>query len=284
MRRKLYETATFVLECIQARGINPDPASRITQMCRMLSTPDGSPTAIIKPTNRKSFAIAREALRDVRQLGFIFDYLLQESLGDAGDRRIRNMLHDSVLPQDDLTLSRGRDTQCELFVAAICEKAGLHPIFDESPDIRCKVRAEAIGIAVKRIKSDRKVRKNIREAAKQIRRSGIPGVICADVSFAYNQENKPVMEPMTVQAYRRVHDEALRGKVDQFHRELNEELVRACGVCGLILHDHQIRLDPVDGWELDSMYMDISTSPHNQRRRRLFRAFCKQYEGGYPST
>jgi len=107
---------------------------------------------------------------------------------------LRRLVGDKVLPQDDPDQSPGRDAQCELFVAALCLKAGLKPVFNESPDVRCEMHNQIFGVAVKRIKAqperfDRRFEQRMRQAARQIANSGLPGIIAADISQSLNPTN-----------------------------------------------------------------------------------------------
>jgi len=77
------------------------------------------------PTDHPQFEIAREAVRDLLQLGFIFDELIPKYVPVDMKGRLKRVADDPALPQDNLQDSRGRDMQWELFVGAMCAKAGM---------------------------------------------------------------------------------------------------------------------------------------------------------------
>lgn len=79
--------------------------------------------------------------------------------------------------------SAARDFQFECLVAAISELSTYFIQFNE-PDVLVKKNNKVFGIAAKRIQSLRKVEANCRKGAQQVIKSGIPGVIALDLSFA----------------------------------------------------------------------------------------------------
>src|SRR5438045_1561700 len=136
-------------------------------MRRMFIRDDGSPQDPLPPKHH-DLPIAREAIKDIIQLNFIHEQL---ALGDAHsdfNRRFKVMLKDDCLPQECGSDTPGRDTQCELYVEAMCEKAGLSPVFKDRPDIICDFAGEKLSIEVKRLKSFGKLQQRICKAAEQI--------------------------------------------------------------------------------------------------------------------
>ena len=90
-----------------------------------------------------------------------------------------------MLPNEDRSHSKGRDAQFELFVAAVCQNAGLHPVAREEPDVTCHIEGIKFGIAAKRIKSVTNLKKHVRKAAQQIEGAGFPGMIALDTNVAF---------------------------------------------------------------------------------------------------
>jgi hypothetical protein len=185
------------------------------------------------------------------------------------------------LPQDNPTRSAGRDEQCELFVAAICAKAGLRPTFDE-PDIRCHFRDETIAVAVKRIKSLEAFEKHIKKAASQIDRTGLRGVIAVDLTVGLNPDNEPFVQCLSDEQY----GVAARAAVGEF---LSSQFLRIAswtegtGVRGLIVIHHDIRQNPAGGWSVETFNLSTHLSPHNQKRRRDFDALAREFLKGMPT-
>ena len=166
-RRVRAENATFVVESIKALGLPVPAGSRVMQMYRTL-TDESRP--MIRPTD-PDFETAVEAERDLQVLAFVFDVAAAHPTDQKFRDLIRFALGDSVLPQDNRGNSRGRDFQFELFIAAICQNAGLTPIEREEPDVTCVVEGVNYGIAAKRIKGVGNLQKRISKAANADRES-----------------------------------------------------------------------------------------------------------------
>ena len=281
MARKFYEAANFVIESIRTLGFDPHPQSRIMRMHQALCKQNGTPSAVVQPGD-PNFEIACESMRDIQQLEFIFDQLLDQGAPNDIGQHVRRMLGDSVFPQDDRIKSRGRDAQCELLVAAICTKAELGTVTGVEPDIQCTINGQLLGLAVKRIKSDDRLEQNIRKGAHQVQQSKLPGIIVADISLAFNPENRRIEVPITDERFMKLHIEAVRRIVDLYHDRL-QHWIRAKGVLGLILHDHQVRLHPTRGWEMDSLTTSVRALGLEQDQDANFASFVQSYERGLPT-
>ena len=137
-RRTRPENATFVVESINALGLRVPAGLRVMQMHRTL-TDESRP--LIRPGD-PDFETAVEAEGDLQVLAFVFDV----AAAHPTDRKFRDLvkltLGDSVLPQDNRNQSKGRDFQFELFIAAICQNAGLLPVVREEPDVTLRAGRE----------------------------------------------------------------------------------------------------------------------------------------------
>lgn len=271
------ELAAHVIGWIEGQGIAVPPGSRLRRMQAMFVRPDGTPIPFITP-GEQDFEVALEAARDMQMLGFVFDQLASASLTSDFAKKLKLLLKDTALPQDGLTDSKGRDVQCELFVAAICVKAGMSPTFAE-PDVHCTLEAMTFGIAVKRIKSPDTFKDRIRKAVEQIDRANLPGVIVADISVMCNPTNKRVLRPMTNDMYHAAARAAMHDFVDYYRPQLLD-WSKGANARGLILVDHHVRQHPISGWGLDTMTFGENLSPHNQRRSREFDTFMEWYARG----
>ena len=81
----------------------------------------------------KDFPIALESMRDMQHLGFVFEQLRTQRTDPEFLAIVKRVLKDSALPQQDLEESPGRDKQFELYLAAICQNAGLLPVACTNP-------------------------------------------------------------------------------------------------------------------------------------------------------
>lgn len=138
-QRSRRENATYVLEHFRQRGFEPSPSSRFGKMERIMSGPE------FIPANHPDFESALEAERDITEFAFIFDNAEAFAGSAEFEFQLRRAMKDSVLPQDNAVDSPGRDAQFHLYVAAICQKAGMSPEFAE-PDLVCKVDGCNLGL------------------------------------------------------------------------------------------------------------------------------------------
>ncbi len=97
--------------------------------------------------------------------------------------RLCQLISGSEFSTRESNSASARDFQFESFIGAVCELSGYAVHFDE-PDIILSDNAEVFGIAAKRPRNRRQIEKNCKKAVRQIRRSGVPGLIALDLSFA----------------------------------------------------------------------------------------------------
>ena len=204
-RRTRAQNSEYVVDSLKSIGLQPHPESRLTRMHRVLSQHLGA----IAP-DHADFEIALEAERDMQVLGFVFDNALGQPADSEFVRLAKNAIKDSLLPQDDRSLSKGRDAQFELFIAAVCQAAGMRPVVREEPDVTCLVNSTKFGIAAKRIKNIANLEARINKGAQQIQDSRLPGFIALDTSIALNRDNQRISTPIHEQQFQVLHWSALR--------------------------------------------------------------------------
>lgn len=100
----------------------------------------------------------------------------------AWDEQLRRLVSGMSIPTPGSKHSPAHDFQFETYVAAVAELSGYKVSFAE-PDVIVRNGTRVFGIAAKRPRSKRRIEKNCRKAANQIRQSGMPGIIALDVSF-----------------------------------------------------------------------------------------------------
>ncbi len=155
-KRTLIDAADYVIDEFARLELPLSKHNRFVQMRAALVDETGSPR-VVEPHDRlddRKFETAREAMRDVRIMAFIFDWLaIAPNMPAYGKLRIAKARQDATLPQDDRHGdSKGRDAQFELFVGAVCAKAQMLPRIEE-PDIMIKHESTDYGFAAKRVKS-----------------------------------------------------------------------------------------------------------------------------------
>lgn len=278
MRRTRSENAKFVIESVESLGFHPNPESRLMRMHRVLTEANG----IISP-DAPEFETALEAERDLQVLALVFDQAAAHPADEEYQRLVRNALKDSLLPNEDRGQSKGRDAQFELFVAAVCQNAGLQPVCREEPDVTCHIEDVKFGIAAKRIKNVNNLKKHVRKAAEQIEQSKLAGVIALDTNVALNRDNERITAPLPDNEFSVLYKRALEHFMDDFHDKI-QEWVRGKGVRGMVIHDQQVRFQPDGEWSLVGMTLRVNTARENQRRNREFRLFEKHYPKGLPNV
>jgi hypothetical protein len=99
------------------------------------------------------------------------------------DEQLRRLVSGMSIPTPGSKHSPAHDFQFETYIAAVAELSGYKVSFAE-PDVVVRKGTRIFGIAAKRPRSKRRIEKNCRKAANQIRQSGLPGIVALDVSFA----------------------------------------------------------------------------------------------------
>ena len=280
MGRSLTEAAQFVLDSLGNLGINVPPGSRFDRMCRVLRNPDGSSRGVI-PEDDPDYQVAHEALRDVTELEFVFEHGRLDADSQELRKILGRLIGDSVLPQNDTQKSPGRDAQTELFVFALCQRGGLAPSLTE-PDIVCSVTGRRVALAVKRIKGMNKLVDRIREGASQVKRSGLYGIVVAEITLAVNRQNREMFAPEPRTSLGCQWSARITRLVDQEYRHL-QMAVRDKGVIGVVLHEHQVSIDSRGQRRLESMTYTVPMCDNRPDLRADLDVFRTQYVGALPN-
>jgi hypothetical protein len=232
--------------------------------------------------NLREHKIAVESARDFQQIGLILQQSAKLAEFPEFKRRLKRIVEDPALPEDDLIDSPGRDAQCELYVAAVCVKAGMRPSLAE-PDVQCFALGEHWGVAVKRIKSERTFPARIKKAIQQIGRVGISGVVIADISAMLNRDNDWSYTAESDEQFNaRKQDEY--GRFVDFRGRQLLEWSRGQPCLGAIFLDTEVTCHPSRGIGLSSRRFRQNLQPFNQRRSRAFEGFADQFALGCDLT
>lgn len=174
----LVRCATYALNRFRELGIpfpTPNRLERAMAVVDDLRTP-----SIAEPDPAR----LRDAIRT------IYDcyYIARACGGDAGrvepelrDRLGQLMAGPDLVIEEDENSSRARNTQFELLLGAWFTCGGT-PVRLAEPDVRVVIGAEELGVAAKRIRSRKQIRKRVRKAVDQILKSpgrGFPA-LCVD--------------------------------------------------------------------------------------------------------
>lgn len=110
-----------------------------------------------------------------------FVEIIEQLLPDLTNTDLRDIISGPLDPANEQQKSRARDLEFELFVAAICRRAGLAVSLRE-PDIVVDFADSEWAIAAKRLSSPKLAGANVSKAARQIRDSGHHGFVFLDVT------------------------------------------------------------------------------------------------------
>ncbi len=269
------ENATYIIGQVQALGLNPHPTSRLMRMHDVLNSG-------FVPFDDPRFSTALEAVRDLQQLGFVFDQLQTHRENDKFRALVKKTLKDSVLPQNDREQSVGRNSQFHLYLAAVCQNAGLHPVTYNEPDVSCTIDGREFSIAAKRIKSLDQLNRHIKKAADQILRAGRPGIIAIELSLAWNPRNMPIISRLQSQLY--VTTSVLKATqlFDRHHTDIYR-WVRGHGVLAVLVFEFSIRLREDNEWGLEGMSTWLETTEGDEHAKADYRLFCDRFLAGVPN-
>jgi hypothetical protein len=276
--RSRSEAAEFVIESIRSLGFNPDNSSRLMSMHRILTEDAG----VIPPTHPR-FKEALEADRDFLQLSFILEQQHAAASHPGLIALLRPLCQDATLPEHSAGgKTKGRDTQLELFAAALCQAAGFMPVDYVEPDVVCRVANNAVGVACKRIKNPERTVKNIRKARDQIVAAEMPGVIVVETTIALNPNNVPLLTPVPDEVLKPMYRAAMTRYVAEHLTGIYAALSRA-PIGGIIFHDSILRFESDGNWGLTAMTFHLPLIC-DLDLMRLFEAFKSGYGSALPNV
>jgi hypothetical protein len=178
-------------------GIPAPPSSRFIEYRTMLrrfvdigkrkDDPDLDLVALQPELAKLNLAVLHRGMLELEELALILDELPKQIPSTTWIPRVREIFAGTTTPAAD-TKRTPRDKQFELYIAALCIRAGFLVTLAE-PDVVVDTGIAKFGIAAKRPSSSRRIIERLREAAKQIQRSGIDGIIAIDLSLVDNPDD-----------------------------------------------------------------------------------------------
>lgn len=167
-----------VKRILAANNLAFPPGSRFA---RFESLQDLFANRLISPAYGKSSVLddLLEGTRDFKELALIVEQLVAPGSSSIVLKKVHDVLGGAPRSRDD-TNSLARDTQFELYVAALCQYAGI-PVEVREPDIIIKPAGVRLGVAAKRVKSARKVRERVHEGGAQLKRAGLVGIVALNL-------------------------------------------------------------------------------------------------------
>jgi|CXWL01.1.fsa_nt_gi hypothetical protein len=231
------EKAAQVSAWLEGLHTKPNKANRIHQLCKeILSVGNGM---TVEPNDpRHPFLI--QALKDLSELWFAIQVFGASEIYANYADKVSEILSDAVLPvRADQT--SGRDAQFELFVGALCKRAGLQPQQQPSgPDWLLALPSGRAAVEAKRVKLAGGFGSSVRGAKKQIRRGGVAGIVVLDISDAVGPDQHRfehyVTDAQIDAAGARQMELFIKEKLPPIERELEGSSV---GV--IVVHDYALR-------------------------------------------
>ena len=164
------------LSSLASHGLLP-PRGRLHRAVALVQRIHGQSTVPTRPGLEE----LREAYWTILEQYLISRLLLEPD--EPTDDQLRTMLRfiqkGTPGPAGEKN-TRPRDTQFELFVAAMLALGGAKVRLDE-PDLRLIHGSDSVGIAAKRVTGRRNLLHRVRHACAQIKRTGAPGFVAVNV-------------------------------------------------------------------------------------------------------
>ena len=268
-------TATALVEFVSTRiaeyGITIKPGSRLAVGANAIaSSTVETEYGREDPRLRSAF----EALRDYSA----FDYILRSparlALRRGFRQRLETALKDGADPLQHGKQTPGRDTQVELFVAAMLSASGLDVELG-TPDIRTRLDGQYVYVEAKRPKSFDGATNALRGAVEQVERTGVPGAVFMDLSLPFSMANEfhtPIIE---ADPFEQLHIRKMREALRPQFRALEATLADAPIAVVLIQCDWLRRAGKAE-WLLESRIAPLARPSASLRllrlRERLYRS------------
>ena len=270
------EQAAHVIKRVESLGITINQASRLMQMLRILES------GYIEYSDIR-FPVALESIRDMYQLRLIVDEMDVHSKNLKFVANVEKMLQDAAAPQDSGPNTLGRNTQFELYIAAIALRGGMSPVEYDEPDVTCNVEGIKFGIAAKRLKSLDRFKQRVKEGAKQIRRAKIPGIIACDLTIARNPKNRPITSSLQSQLSVLTGNAKNQHLFDRYEHDIHQ-WVAYSGVRALLVFDFTYRVSPDNrSWIHEGMMCWFPTTKNDARAASELAAFQRFFLKGMPN-
>jgi hypothetical protein len=163
--------ARFVEWCLQDFGVRIPPENRLQRAAQIVETGSETPWEDLSLDYRLQLS---EAARTLMEQYLIVRAIIEPN--KALKERLRWLLKGDVRPNRKSS-THPYDVQFELFAGTALIHAGIHGVRLEEPDWRIRAGEREVGVAAKRVSSIKNYTKLVRDAIRQIRRQGCPGVI-----------------------------------------------------------------------------------------------------------
>lgn len=175
--------AEWTLDRLREIGVHI-PAGNRLQMAKRLLVDVNAERVILSPDDDRLLRAVAEAQRSIEEMLIIARASGGRSgaIGNLRRQKLELMLSGAELEEDDRN-TLARNTQFELYVAAILTMGGASVVLGE-PDLRMLfINSEHVGVAAKRLSSENQLERRIREGIKQIQQSKMRGFIALNLDI-----------------------------------------------------------------------------------------------------
>lgn len=171
-------------------------------------------------------------LVEVKHLETIAKAAATVSAADDWLDRLARLVSGSLTLESRSQHAPAFDAQFETFIAAVAVLSG-YPVQFAEPDVHVTTPGGRLGIAAKRPKSVGMIESRCKSAARQIIRSGVPGIIALDLSFALYPHR--YLNVTSQQAAHSALDGISRRVIATYSRRLARTLNQT-GILGILVH------------------------------------------------
>jgi hypothetical protein len=266
------ERVLFELECM---GVKLADKPRIPLMVEALRR------GRLKPDDSQ-YPIAVRSIIDLHQIGYSLSALKDVVPRKALIEKLKHVVNDAALTEDDTQNTIGRDTQLELYLAAICQNAGMNPVELAEPDVICSLGQKKLGVSAKRLKKESQAHARVSKAMEQISSTQMPGIVILDMTMAWMIGTHAECSLARSQTFELVSYE----KASAFFEANAASLMQKAGRTGTIaigILDNMLAVTSYGAWESKSMLTWIPLEESGSEVLSVecfFETFC----GGLSST
>lgn len=200
----------------------------------------------------REYPIAIQSIIDLHQIGYSLSALKDVIPPKDLIKKLKHVVNDATLTEDDTQNTIGRDTQLELYLAAICQNAGMGPVALAEPDVICNLEQKKLGVSAKRLKRESQALVRVSKAIKQISSTQMPGVVILDMTMAWMIDVHTACSHARSQTFEVVSYE----KASAFFEANAASLMQKAGRTGTIaigILDNMLAVTSDGAWESKSM-------------------------------
>ena len=269
------ERADYVVNKLKSLGVSVAPSSRLMQMKKVLE-------AGYIDYHDARFPIAIESMRDMYQLQLIVEQMASHQENEKFLESAQKLLKDNSVPHNSGAHTPGRDTQFELYLAAVCLRAGMLVDYEE-PDVNFVADGTKFAIAAKRLKNIDRFEDRTKYAIRQVQETGRPGIVALDLSLAWNPTNRPITSVLQSQLLPMISDTRNRQLFGRFQDKI-ERWVNGTHVRAVLAFEFTLRVNKDNsGWIHDGWTFWFPTTAGHDNAETELKVIQRSFLSGIPN-